>query len=116
MPHTVNDGYIAEFVWKGVSYDRMQAALKTFAVDDKSVSGYLYHRLLGHPVEEQFLKTDITEDTDLRYVLTYLKELQSYGRGGGNSLFLYCSILVVSCFVWSGALDRYGLLLSYPLI
>ena len=101
MPHTVNDGYIAEFVWKGVSYDRMQAALKTFAVDDKSVSGYLYHRLLGHPVEEQFLKTDITEDTDLRYVLTYLKELQSYGRGGviryfSIALYWWC---LVSCGV-----------------
>ena len=32
------------------SYDRMQSALKTFAVDDTSVSGYLYHRLLGHEV------------------------------------------------------------------
>ena len=33
-----------EFVWKAVSYDRMQVALKTFAVDDTSVSGYIYHR------------------------------------------------------------------------
>lgn len=32
------------FVWKAVSYDRMQVALKTFAVDDTSVSGYIYHR------------------------------------------------------------------------
>jgi regulator of nonsense transcripts 1 len=37
----------------------MQAALKTFAVDDTSVSGYLYHRLLGHDVEPQLLKTHI---------------------------------------------------------
>lgn len=35
----------------------MQSALKTFAVDDTSVSGYLYHRLLGHEVEQQALKT-----------------------------------------------------------
>lgn len=27
-----------------MSYDRMQVALKTFAVDDTSVSGYIYHR------------------------------------------------------------------------
>lgn len=33
-----------DFVWKAVSYDRMQVALKTFAVDDTSVSGYIYHR------------------------------------------------------------------------
>lgn len=35
-----------DFVWKAVSYDRMQVALKTFAVDDTSVSGYIYHRYL----------------------------------------------------------------------
>jgi regulator of nonsense transcripts 1 len=37
-------GYIIEFVWKSTSFDRMQTALKTFAVDDTSVSGYLYHK------------------------------------------------------------------------
>ena len=26
----------------------MQGAMKTFAVDEQSVSGYIYHRLLGH--------------------------------------------------------------------
>lgn len=30
----------------------MQLALRKFAVDDSSVSGYIYHRLLGHDVEE----------------------------------------------------------------
>lgn len=37
-----------DFVWKAVSYDRMQVALKTFAVDDTSVSGYIYHRYSGN--------------------------------------------------------------------
>ncbi|KAI9098698.1 RNA helicase-domain-containing protein [Phlyctochytrium arcticum] len=36
---------------------RMQAAMKTFAVDENSVSQYIYHRLLGHEVEPQMLKT-----------------------------------------------------------
>ena len=31
----------------------MQNALKTFAIDDTSVTGYIYHKLLGHAVEEQ---------------------------------------------------------------
>ena len=35
------------FVWKSTSFDRKQNALKRFALDDASVSGYLYHRLLG---------------------------------------------------------------------
>lgn len=30
----------------------MQLALRKFAVDDASVSAYIYHRLLGHEVEE----------------------------------------------------------------
>ncbi|CAM6054812.1 unnamed protein product [Sphagnum tenellum] len=38
------------------SFDRMQAAMKTFALDEHSVSGYIYHRLLGHDVEPQMLK------------------------------------------------------------
>jgi regulator of nonsense transcripts 1 len=59
IPISIVDGYIIEFVWKATSYDRMQNALKTFAVDDTSVSGYLYHRLLGHEVEQQLLKTNI---------------------------------------------------------
>lgn len=58
-PVHISDGYIVEFVWKSTSYDRMQNALKSFAVDDTSVSGYLYHRLLGHDVEPQVLKTVI---------------------------------------------------------
>ena len=35
---------------------RMQAAMKTFAVDETSVSGYIYHKLLGHDMEEQIVK------------------------------------------------------------
>ena len=33
-----------ECVWKGTSYERMQKAMKAFAVDETSVSGYLYHK------------------------------------------------------------------------
>jgi hypothetical protein len=30
-----------DFVWKATSFDRMQAAMRTFAIDEKSVSGYI---------------------------------------------------------------------------
>ena len=43
------------YVWKSTSFDRMQKAMRKFAVDDSSVSGYLYHRILGHDVKEQLL-------------------------------------------------------------
>jgi regulator of nonsense transcripts 1 len=40
-PTHVNHGFSIDFLWKATSYDRMQAAMKTFAVDETSVSGYL---------------------------------------------------------------------------
>lgn len=41
VPSDVTQGFIADFVWKPTSFDRMQAAMKTFAVDEKSASGYI---------------------------------------------------------------------------
>lgn len=55
-PIDVQQGFCVEFVWKSTSFDRMQAAIRTFAVDDTSVSGYLYHKLLGHDVETQTIR------------------------------------------------------------
>jgi regulator of nonsense transcripts 1 len=48
--------FTVDYVWKSTSFDRMQNALKMFAVDETSVSPYLYHKLLGHSVEEQVFK------------------------------------------------------------
>ena len=41
VPIEITHGYTADFVWKSTSFDRMQLAMKTFAVDEKSVSGYI---------------------------------------------------------------------------
>jgi len=41
------------------SSSRMQSALKTFAVDETSVSGYIYHKLLGHEVEDVVIKCQL---------------------------------------------------------
>jgi regulator of nonsense transcripts 1 len=49
-------GFAVDFMWKSTSFDRMQAAMKTFAVDETSVSGFIYHCLLGHDVEPQATK------------------------------------------------------------
>ena len=54
--HIASAGFVVEYVWKSTSFDRMQRAMKMFAVDETSVSGYLYHRLLGHDVEQQTLR------------------------------------------------------------
>lgn len=37
----------------------MQSALKTFAIDEQSVSGYIYHKLLGHEVEDMVMKVSL---------------------------------------------------------
>lgn len=37
----------------------MQSALKTFAVDETSVSGYIYHKLLGHEVDDVVIKCQL---------------------------------------------------------
>ena len=57
VPLDVKDDLVVEYIWKATSYDRMQKALKTFAIDDTSVTGYIYHTLLGHAVEEQRIAT-----------------------------------------------------------
>lgn len=57
VPLDVKDDLVVEYIWKATSYDRMQKALKTFAIDDTSVTGYIYHTILGHAVEEQRIAT-----------------------------------------------------------
>ena len=47
----ITHNYTVDFVWKSTSFDRMQLAMKTFAVDEKSVSGYIVRR---HRLTPQF--------------------------------------------------------------
>lgn len=61
-PIDTTAGYKVEIVWKSTSFDRMNAALRQFAVDDTSVSGYLFHRVLGHEVHPQVVKTSSIPD------------------------------------------------------
>ncbi|XP_057520629.1 regulator of nonsense transcripts 1 homolog isoform X2 [Amaranthus tricolor] len=59
VPVDINHGFSVDFVWKSTSFDRMQNAMKTFAVDETSVSGYIYHHLLGHEVEVQVVRNTL---------------------------------------------------------
>ncbi len=65
-PTHVTSGFELQFVWKAITFERMQSALQKFAVDDNSVSGYMYHRLLGHEVEEQRLDTKLPKTYNVR--------------------------------------------------
>jgi regulator of nonsense transcripts 1 len=59
VPIDVIHNFSVDFVWKSISFDRMQAAMKTFVVDETSVRGYIYHRLLGHVVEVQTVRNTL---------------------------------------------------------
>lgn len=51
IPKHLTRNFSADYVWKATSYDRMQASMKAFAIDDMSVAGYIFHTLLGHEVQ-----------------------------------------------------------------
>ncbi|XP_028967713.1 regulator of nonsense transcripts 1 [Galendromus occidentalis] len=59
IPSECTHNFVVDFVWKSTSFDRMQAALRKFAVDEASVSAYIYHRLLGHDVEDIVLRCQL---------------------------------------------------------
>lgn len=76
----------------------MQTGMKTFAVDETSVSGYIYHKLLGHEVEEQVVKCQLPKrlvlqinNPDLFVYILYVIELGwgPYWRNIGLVLFLF---------------------------
>ena len=77
VPDSISDDYIVEYIWKSTSFDRMQNALKTFAIDDTSVTGFIYHRLLGHPVEEQRIATARLPSSEDEYAVPGLPPLNS---------------------------------------
>jgi len=58
-PTSCHSNFVVDFVWKSTSFDRMQTALRKFAVDDSSVSAYIYHRLLGHDVDDVLFRTHL---------------------------------------------------------
>ncbi|XP_046912597.2 upf1 RNA helicase [Dermatophagoides farinae] len=53
VPTNFNSNFAVDFVWKSTSFDRMQAALRRFTIDDTSVNSSIYHKLLGHNVEDK---------------------------------------------------------------
>ncbi|KAK5170083.1 ATP-dependent RNA helicase [Saxophila tyrrhenica] len=59
VPTECTHNFTADYVWKATSFDRMQFAMKTFALDEMSVSGYIFHRLLGHEVAAAPMKTQL---------------------------------------------------------
>ena len=59
VPLEFTHGYTINFLWQATSSERQKAALTSFAVDETSVSAYIYHKLLGHEVEEQRMEVEL---------------------------------------------------------
>uniref|UniRef100_A0A8C5I3L0 ATP-dependent helicase RENT1 n=1 Tax=Gouania willdenowi TaxID=441366 RepID=A0A8C5I3L0_GOUWI len=70
-PVEIPHNYQVDFVWKSTSFDSFALSeykfhlylyikiTSTFAVDETSVSGYIYHKLLGHEVEDVTIKCQL---------------------------------------------------------
>eukprot|EP01132_Coremiostelium_polycephalum_P003626 gene3626-4516_t len=51
VPVKTTTKFRVDMVWRSTSFDRIQAALKAFALKRDSLSSYLYHLLLGHELK-----------------------------------------------------------------
>lgn len=69
--------YLCEFVWKGTSFKRMLDGLYTFVNDKESISSYLYHKILGHQVEDKKTNFNIPKDLTIKNLpeLNYYQNL-----------------------------------------
>jgi regulator of nonsense transcripts 1 len=61
-PLDCTNHFAIEFVWKATSFDRMSAALNKFSIDDKAVSNYIYHKLLGHAVDDPTFRVNLPKN------------------------------------------------------
>ncbi|KAI6203022.1 hypothetical protein M3Y94_00508800 [Aphelenchoides besseyi] len=67
MPSNKRTNYLCEFVWKGTAFKRMHGALLRLANRKSCVSQYIYHKLMGHDVN------------DIRFQLNLPKKLETPG-------------------------------------
>ena len=58
-PTHATTGFSVEFVWSNTTYNRIQEALAKFAKEETSVSGFIYHKLLGHEIEQVSFKNTL---------------------------------------------------------
>ena len=86
VPSDCTHNFCVDFVWKRTSFDRMLNGLKTFAMDENSVSYYIYHKLLGHDVEEPVVKCNLPKKFSPPSQL--LPELNHYQVRCDRSLFV----------------------------
>lgn len=60
-PQSTTADFALHFVWRDVTFSRMQRALASFATDPKCISAFLFHKILGHDVEEVVFSDTMTK-------------------------------------------------------
>jgi len=73
-PINVTTGYTVEFVWKSTSFVRMKTGLKRFWHDEKSISSYLYYRILGQEVNPPIFDLELPKN----FSVPHLPDLNFY--------------------------------------
>ncbi|TKR93806.1 hypothetical protein L596_008196 [Steinernema carpocapsae] len=71
VPSDKRINFICEFVWNSTSFDRMYRALERLESSDRCVSQYIYHKLMGHEVDDILFKVTLPK----RYTAPGLPEL-----------------------------------------
>lgn len=73
-PIHITSGYTVEFVWKSTSFARMKGGLKRFWHEEKSISSYLYYRILGQDITVPTLDFELPKS----FLVPNLPELNFY--------------------------------------
>ncbi|CAG9539703.1 unnamed protein product, partial [Cercopithifilaria johnstoni] len=59
VPTDTRTNFTCEFVWNSTSFDRMQAALSLLGQDEECVSQFIYHKLMGHDIDDIIFKVSL---------------------------------------------------------
>ncbi|VDN82417.1 unnamed protein product [Brugia pahangi] len=59
VPTDTRTNFTCEFVWNSTSFERMQAALSLLGQDEDCVSQFIYHKLMGHDIDDIIFKVSL---------------------------------------------------------
>ncbi|VDM94925.1 unnamed protein product [Thelazia callipaeda] len=59
IPSDTRTNFTCEFVWNSTSFDRMKSALMSLCRDQNCMSQFIYHKLMGHDVDDIIFKVSL---------------------------------------------------------
>lgn len=61
IPTDKRTNFTCEFVWNSTSFDRMFHALNRLESRERCVSQYIYHKLMGHDIDDVLFKIKLPD-------------------------------------------------------